>query len=161
MADWTDVARLAISTVVPAASGLCGVWFGSWAATRRERRNEKRDAYAALLVGLQATRVVYQRIQAFYESHLPTADADGLTRLIDERWGPQLREARDKLNSAMAIGRLILTRDVRIVIDRYLQQDTSAFGTPGLFQTLRARQEAMEQTMVRLEEIAWAELGLD
>src|SRR5437016_995832 len=107
MADWTDVARLAISTVVPAASGLCGVALGAWAVARRERRNEKRDAYAALLQGFQACRAAYRRMEVFFELHLPTPDVNGLLKLADDECGPEMKEAREKLNSAIAVARLV------------------------------------------------------
>jgi hypothetical protein len=161
MADWPDVVQLAITSLVPAASGLCGVGLGAWAVTRRERRNEKRDAYAALLVGFQATRAAYRRMEALYDLHLPTSDAGALGKLVEDSCGPEFREARAKLNGAMAIGRLILDRSLQTLLDTYLRQDAEGADRPGLFVALQARREAIEQTMAQVETMARAELGLD
>jgi hypothetical protein len=61
----------------------------------------------------------------------------------------------------MAVGRLVLNRDIRALIDTYLQQDAEGAEQPRLFLGMRARREAIEQTMARVEEMARTELGLD
>jgi len=158
---WTEVAQWAISTLVPAASGLCGVALGAWMVTRRERGNMKRDAYTALLEGFQETYMAYRRLESNFKLRLPSADPGAVGKELFEKFGPEFKEARTKLYSAMTVGRIVLSKEARVALSTYLTEDVEATAAKGegIFEFMRARRKAIEEAQERIERAARVELG--
>ena len=159
---WTEVAQWAISTLVPAASGLCGVALGAWMVTRRERANMKRDAYTALLEGFQETYMAYRRLESNFKLRLPSADPGAVGKELFEKFESEFKEARTKLYGAMTVGRVVLSKETRAALSTCMTEDveaaTAAKGE-GIFEFMRARRKAIEQALERIERAARVELG--
>jgi hypothetical protein len=160
---WPEVVQWTISTLAPAASGLCGVGLGAWMVTRRERANMKREAYAALVAGFQQTQMVYRRLESSFKVSLPSSDPGAVGKELFDKFEPELKEARTKLYGAMAVGRIVLSKGTRVVLAAYLTNDAEAVAAKGegVFELFRARRQAIEEAQERIEREARAELGFD
>jgi hypothetical protein len=160
--EWIEVlSSPALTTALSALAALGGVALGSRLTTGRERWNAKRDAYAAVLEGLQQVRLAQRRMETFYATRLPLANAEALQNLQAEaraKLEPEFKEARLSLYRAAAVGRLMLNPRAVAELDRYEIEDAEAADTPGLFPSIAARRRAAETAMDRLIEIARDEL---
>src|SRR5437867_13426154 len=135
MLGWVPMLTGIVGAIVGALAAVAGTMLTSWLGTRRERWTAKRDAYVAVLEGLQLTRLTYRRMEILHEKYLPVANAATLDTLQEEvrsKMGPDFKEARDSLYRAIAIARLTLSPRAVTELDRYDYEDAVAAETSGV-----------------------------
>lgn len=131
---------------------------GLW--ERQTRWAFKRDLYVAILEGLQEAWVAYRRMETLLKQALPTDDSDALIKRLNDEMKDEFAAARSKLQKAVAVARIFLTADAITAINAYEREDASAADTPGLFEMMKARRQALERAGAVIVEIARKDLHL-
>lgn len=156
---WVELTRITVSILAAPAAGLLGVYLGGRVSTRREGWLMKRDHYTELIAGLQATRVIYRRMEAFLEVEMGNKTEP---RIIEERYerrfGAEIQATRDKLYRAGAVGYLTFDAVTVAALERLEHEELETFKGDMAF-AITHRREALEQTLAVVLNAARQQVG--
>ena len=137
-----------VPIVLPALSGLIGVVIGAWMSTRRERRDQKRQAYIDVLRVLTETYEAARALAIIDRENLSDIRGEILTRA---------NEINLRRRQALAIAQITLGREAADVLIAFDEEWRGAAAGPK-DEIARRRQQAADRVVHDLLEAARREL---